>query len=46
MQKDYHIGCDDEASSRLSSVKEALHLALGNSAPPVLKKLETAVSEA
>lgn len=46
MQKDYHIQLDEAASPRLSSIKEALHLVLGNSALPILKKFETATSEA
>jgi hypothetical protein len=46
IQRDYHIALDEPASHRLSSIKESLHLVLGNSAPPVLKKFETLVSEA
>lgn len=46
IQKDCHIALDEPASHRLSSIKEALHLVLGNSALPVLNKFETTISEA
>jgi hypothetical protein len=46
IKKGYHVAFDEPASHRLSSIKEALYLALGNSAPPVLNKFETLTSEA